>query len=324
MVEGIPTSWLAVLPESLVNSITAFCPVQQGRAQTCFLTLNNEVEVFAKQNESELIQAEINALTFLAQVEPSAQIEKPSAQIEKPSAEIKKPSAQIEKPSAQTKKPLVKTKETSLFSYPKIFHCGSDYLLTVKEKGTPIVDSLEIAIKKRGLAKALVQMHKTEPTHFIDPCPNFEFPSASSLVNALEKFDVDRDSVDKLQRNLKNAVTKLKKVAKYSGFTHGDLTPDNILFDEGKPVFLDWEFASVRDVRWDLATICEEFNLSPKQINQLVNGYLELMPEFDLDFTLGLECWRFIYLVTCFIWSVEQAYKSAEYLHKLINSIDTN
>ena len=318
MVEGIPTSWLAVLPESLVNSITAFCPVQQGRAQTCFLTLNDEVEVFAKQSESELIQAEINALSFLAQAEPSAKIDKPSAQIENSLA-------QIENSLAQTKKPLAQTKETApLFSYPKVFHSGSDYLLTIKEKGTPIVDSLEIAIKKRGLAKALVQMHKTEPTHFIESYPNFELPSASSLVHALEKFDVDRDSVDKLLRNLKNVVTKLRKIDKYSGFTHGDLTPDNILFDEGKPVFLDWEFASVRDVRWDLATICEEFNLSPKQINQLVNDYLELMPELEQNFTIGLECWRFIYLVTCFIWSVEQAYKSTEYLHKLINAIDTN
>ena len=283
MVEGIPTSWLAVLPESLIDSISAFQTIQKGRAQTCFFTLHNGVELFAKQNDSDVINREINALSFLAQYQPL--------------------------PS---------------FFYPELFNTDGNCLLTVKLEGLPLIDNLSLAIEEQGLVTALAQLHSINVCNFTDSSPKFEYPSISSLRIAFEKFGVQVDIREKLLNRLKAVSVELQEITECLGFNHGDLTADNVLFHEGKSVFLDWEFASIRDVRWDLATVCEEFDLTSAQATQFVKDYIGLRAELGSDFIQGVEYWRFIYLATCFIWSVEQAYKSEEYLNKLVRTLDDN
>lgn len=281
MVKGIPTSWLVALPESLAQSVTAFDLIQQGRAQTCFLKLEQELEIFAKQSDQSLIRSEVNTLTFLA-----------------------------------------KQGEFNAFSYPELFGSEHNCLFTKKVNGTPLIDELDLAIPEQSLAIALVELHNIDATHFSTLGEPFELPEVEELNRALKLFDVQPNITEKLLSNLSVARTQIQKNKPYLGFIHGDLTPDNILLLDSKPAFLDWEFASVRDVRWDLATICEEFNLTRSQRELFVDNYLALQPEYKNDFLAGVKHWRSIYLVTCFIWSVEQDFKSAEYLAKLTNLLD--
>lgn len=281
MVKGIPTSWLVALPESLAQSVVAFDLVQQGRAQTCFLKLEQGLEIFAKQSEQELIRSEVNTLTFLA-----------------------------------------KQGEFTAFSYPELFGSEHNCLFTKKVNGTPLINELDLVIRDQSLATALAELHRIEAKHFSDLGDAFALPEIEELSKALKLFDVEPRSVERLLSNLSFAHTQILKNKQYLGFIHGDLTPDNILRFDNKPVFLDWEFASVRDVRWDLATICEELNLTRAQRELFVDNYLASKPECEVDFLPGLTHWRFIYLATCFIWSIEQDFKSTEYLAKLVNLLD--
>lgn len=281
MAKGIPASWLEVLPEPLIESITAFELVQQGRAQTCFLTLNHDIAIFVKQSDECLIRSEVNTLRFLAQ-----------------------------------------QSEFTDFSYPELINFESNCLFTKKVQGTPLVDALDFVIQDQSLAGALVELHNIDVTHFSAEGDTFVLPNIEELNNALKLFDVDSNKAQRLLGKMSEACTQIQSSKPCSGFIHGDLTPDNILRFGDKPTFLDWEFASVRDVRWDLATICEEFNLTSAQINQFVKNYMALKLETESDFKQGLKHWRFIYLATCFIWSVEQTYKSAEYLAKLERQLE--
>lgn len=281
MVKAIPTSWLATLPESLVQSVTAFDSVQQGRAQTCFLTLNHGTEIFAKQSHERLIRSEVNTLTFLA-----------------------------------------KQGEFTDFFYPELFRAEHNCLFTKKVRGTPLIDNLDSVIRGKSLSLALAQLHNIDTRSFSAPDDAFEPPNSEELSNALKLLDIQPIKAQRLLDQLSVANTQVQQHKPYLGFIHGDLTPDNILLFDGKPIFLDWEFASVRDIRWDLATICEEFNLNNSQLNRFVQNYSALKPECDSDFLDGLKHWRFIYVATCFIWAVEQDYKSTEYLAKLLRLVN--
>jgi len=54
---------------------------------------------------------------------------------------------------------------------------------------------------------------------------------------------------------------------------HNDLTPRNMIWQEDRVLLIDFEFAAIGDVCFDLAAVCVEFSLDMKGENQLVKSY---------------------------------------------------
>ncbi len=64
---------------------------------------------------------------------------------------------------------------------------------------------------------------------------------------------------------------------------HGDLSAGNILWDEGRPTLIDWEFARDGDPAEDLAYLTSEAGLTPDELADIAEGYV----------AAGGEAWAF-------------------------------
>ena len=57
--------------------------------------------------------------------------------------------------------------------------------------------------------------------------------------------------------------------------SHNDLVLENILIDDtGRIWIIDWEYSSMTSPYWDLATICNSFELDGAQSRELLDSYL--------------------------------------------------
>lgn len=277
MVKGIPSSWLAALPESLKQSISGFELVHQGRADTCFLATSSGLELFAKQANIQTLATERAALELLA--EHTA---------------------------------------ITAFLTPKLHAVTNSLLLTNKVQGNSILPSLDSLVSSGDIALALAQLHQLDVLDFGVDTAEFSLPTPANFELFLTKAGVEAQLIDQLLLRLDKELATIARIPAQLGFIHGDLTLDNWLITaEGKLVILDWEFASLRDVRWDLATICQELPLSSTQISEFVKSYQAQIPQPVADFELGLSAWRFIYSTVCFIWAVQEQHKVERYLTQL-------
>ncbi len=279
MVKGIPESWLVALPESLLAQIVSFVKIEQGRANTCFISLSCGQVLFAKQTDSLSLKNEVKALNFLAANRPFSNL-----------------------------------------SCPELFSSNEQLLITKKINGsnTPVESFNQLQLA--GITKALVELHKLELSTIASDFTHFDLPAKDSFVEALKLTDCQASMQSKLTQQLADATVTLTKVPSFLGFIHGDLTKDNLLLGEhGQLVILDWELADIRDVRWDLATICEEYSLTAEQIEQFITDYITRREIDEASFRKGLSAWRFIYLVICFIWALEEQQEHKNYFTKLLS-----
>ena len=109
--------------------------------------------------------------------------------------------------------------------------------------------------------------------------------------------------------NLENALTPKSKeieqvfvtLEKYEAeevLCHNDLNPKNILFtDEIK--FIDWEFSSVNDRYFDLASVCIEFDLDNKDETYFLEYYFDISEEI---YTEKLSGYKAVYKALCAQW----------------------
>jgi len=276
MATTIPDHWLEVLPSNLTASVTALTEVDSGRAKSCFLTLSNGTQLFAKKISGFELEIEEKLLTC-----------------------------------------LVKTKQPIDFVFPSIYDSNDKLLLTYKVDCKPVSASILDDSFYKTLAQALSQLHSVKEFKYVLQQDRFKLPNLDSFFAALEQVNCEQSQIETLQKQLSRSLEVLSQSKKYKGLVHGDLVPENIHTQEGKLVLLDWEYATIRDVRWDLASVIEEFAMSESQINIFISEYLTRHQIKDLEFEQGLKHWRFLYLAVCFIWAVEEKQDNASYFSKL-------
>lgn len=99
---------------------------------------------------------------------------------------------------------------------------------------------------------------------------------------------------------------------------HGDLNATNILMSDQNWHFIDWEFCTQGDVRWDLAAVCVEFELNQNETAALLSTYRNSQNVFfekqRVDNTKcemhtikkdDFEMWKKAYALVCLGWSLE-------------------
>ncbi|RXK14086.1 choline kinase [Halarcobacter mediterraneus] len=101
--------------------------------------------------------------------------------------------------------------------------------------------------------------------------------------------------------NIKNEIKKLKTYKKQLVCSHHDLNPKNIIFEKRKIKFIDWEYSSISDCFFDLATICYEFDLNKKQEKILLKTYFKKVVKNDMK---KLEIYKTIYKHICKLWFI--------------------
>lgn len=103
------------------------------------------------------------------------------------------------------------------------------------------------------------------------------------------------------------------------GLVHGDLCSGNILVTDSSIGIIDWEYANVRDCRWDLATIAVEFELNSDEFDSLCRIYLAHRELQDNNFTEVAKSWTVVYAVTCLSWAKKNNQSTNRYLQFLTN-----
>jgi len=97
---------------------------------------------------------------------------------------------------------------------------------------------------------------------------------------------------------VKEAFARLEKYPKEIVLCHNDLNSKNMLFSEQCVKFIDWEFADLNDLYFDLACISVEFKLNIVDEAYFLANYF-LMDGWNKD---KLEAYKTIYIALCKQW----------------------
>lgn len=106
----------------------------------------------------------------------------------------------------------------------------------------------------------------------------------------------------KLIKKLKKKLKKLRNFKKNLALCHHDLNPKNIIFSDKNIYLIDWEYAGINDIFFDLATICIEFNLDKRKKKILLKQYFKNLKYSHFQ---KLKCYEKIYSLLCKLWFKE-------------------
>jgi len=112
----------------------------------------------------------------------------------------------------------------------------------------------------------------------------------------------------KSQKTVKNSLKELKKIQKYkfeAVTSHHDININNVLFHKNSLKLIDWEFACVNDLFFDLANICFEFKLNKKQEKKILKRYFKKIRKRDIK---KLASYKVIYENLWILWFKKEKY----------------
>jgi len=149
------------------------------------------------------------------------------------------------------------------------------------------------------------QLNNKELIKFIKTIKKFHtFKIEKKEYDFKKDFKAYRDRLkDRSSKKLiKESLRELKKIEQYPKklvLTHHDLNPKNIIFTKNNIKIIDWEYAGVNDLFFDLASVCYEFNLSKEQQQLLLNTYFKKITKKDIS---KLKSYKIIYKNLCLLW----------------------
>jgi aminoglycoside phosphotransferase (APT) family kinase protein len=106
-----------------------------------------------------------------------------------------------------------------------------------------------------------------------------------------------KDLVKRRDKEIVDALEIIEDSLEDFVLCHNDLNPLNILWKENKPTLLDFEYASVNDCYFDLATLSIEFTLEKKEESLMLHRYFG-----NVFFRDKFEAYKVIYRVLCEEW----------------------
>ena len=124
----------------------------------------------------------------------------------------------------------------------------------------------------------------------------------ADTLQTLHSIQIDSKPITLHIENKTNEVLKafetIENHPKEYVLCHNDLNPQNILFTN-EVKFIDWEFASVNDRYFDLASVCIEFDLDTKDETYFLEHYFDIREEI---YTEKLSGYKAIYKALCAQW----------------------
>jgi thiamine kinase-like enzyme len=106
------------------------------------------------------------------------------------------------------------------------------------------------------------------------------------------------DVLDNKSKLVLEALDTLKNYEREYVLCHNDLNPKNILFSKDVKL-IDWEFASINDKYFDLASLCVEFSLDEKEETYFLETYFLKKTEIERK---KLNAYKTIYIALCKQW----------------------
>jgi aminoglycoside phosphotransferase (APT) family kinase protein len=117
----------------------------------------------------------------------------------------------------------------------------------------------------------------------------------SPVLDLESQFTLNDETVQK-------AFQLLHSFPKEVVLCHNDLNPKNCIFTQSELKFIDWEFASMNDLYFDLAAVCVEFDLSQNDIEIFLNAYFGEKKWYQEK----LDAYKSVYTELCKQWFKEQ------------------
>lgn len=131
-----------------------------------------------------------------------------------------------------------------------------------------------------------------------------ELKKMATLLQRLHQISVRTKPIN-LKKSFTSQSIEVKKafqrLAKYKMdhvVCHNDLNPQNILFSHMIKL-IDWEYATINDRYFDLASLCVEFNFNKRDENTFLEAYFVKRTKMDKE---KLDAYKVIYKALCIQW----------------------
>lgn len=211
---------------------------------------------------------------------------------------------------------MSKTQEMALMASagplaPEIIWSSDTTLVTRFIHGSPWqpLDQLET------LCQALHQLHQT---HSDVAGFNLLLHCDQYWQNIHELFPVNEQASELFKRCRAHLQKTLERHPEQC-LCHNDLNPDNILLQDNRFVFLDWEYACNNSPYFELATIVEFYSLSDAQEKLLSSHYWKgVNVEQHLD---ALQAFRVVVRFTEWLWLILKESELAENCEKKLTTL---
>lgn len=149
------------------------------------------------------------------------------------------------------------------------------------------------------LADTLKRVHRLPPVLFeFSPYRDIEDRINYAKQHNMELPEFINELLDKMH-SIKNARDEKKQF--YTGLCHNDPFPNNFL-DDGSLRLIDWEYAGMGDIFFDLSIVCMPYTRSQKE--EFLRNYFGYCDEEKMD---GLEKMGFIVAFWNAMWAMLQA-----------------
>lgn len=151
--------------------------------------------------------------------------------------------------------------------------------------------------------------------------PLVNLPVSLDLKLALS--DLSTSFKARFDSDLEYCLHSLESYPKELGCCHNDLVRENVIASEAGVVVIDFEYAAVGDVYFDLAGLVTSFQLTHDEIVWMLNIYYGSKGIAVYDYAIEkLRCFRIAYLLLCIAWydargEVEKATSHALQLKRL-------
>lgn len=199
-----------------------------------------------------------------------------------------------------------------VFKYNSSVNISRDFEFFIQKKASQI----NIASKPLYMNKSFMITEFLKGTHK-ETLKRSELKNLLKTIKKLHKIKVNQRPY-KIEKDLSNykkilkdkeskttiLETKklLKKIKRYDNYlvtTHHDLNPKNIIFYNSKIRFIDWEYAGVNSVFFDLATVCVEFDIEKKLLKYVLKSYFKKVKK---EYKFLLTNYIKIYTNICKLW----------------------
>jgi thiamine kinase-like enzyme len=139
---------------------------------------------------------------------------------------------------------------------------------TIRQSRSLEVRDLNNPMMLKQVVTALQQLHQSSEL----------FEGTVDINDLLSRYYqlMPKSKQQLLADHYQDAATKAKNVLQQAQRlvpSHNDLVLENILFDGHKVWVIDWEYASMASPYWDLATLCNQAQFSPSQVENLLRLY---------------------------------------------------